>query len=532
MWLCTVSNIFTLLFSFFEYNILMLLNPVTKVLLICFCGFLLSLSAPGYDLWLLAWIGLVPLFIVIYTSKDIKSCVFLSFLFGFSYNISYGNWFFSIHPLTWMGFSINQSLCLTMFLYTFSASLASLYFVLFSICTFYIKKLSTKYNKGIQNTFLISIIWIIIFNKLQSSKYILGTPWTLIEYSQYKNLFLIQISEYFGSTFISFLIVLVNLIISNFLIWLFNIQKIGNRLIPKEPGYLEELIGSSLIVIIIVSASFFYGVFLYKQNEPVFSSESKTICLLQGNLPAKHTRGPTLDLLAAKNTYSKLTNKNNASLFIAPEGSIPTVYNADRLTQTWVEELVKNKKTDIIGGTYFVNENYMLTNSAIVYSPILSMNHLSRYEKERLVPFGEYTPLSFLLPNFLKKLATSAIGKGFSEGKEKGLLEVSFCKVGLNICFESIYPAIVRKQAFKGANLLVNISDLSWYSSNFLKQQFLAFGVFRAIENRKHFIIASNSGISAFIDPTGKIKSQSIPNNQGVLIDWINPLYKTTFYSK
>ena len=80
--------------------------------------------------------------------------------------------------------------------------------------------------------------------------------------------------------------------------------------------------------------------------------------------------------------------------------------------------------------------------------------------------------------------------------------------------------------------MLINLSDLSWFSNDRLKQQFLSFAVFRAIENRKWLIVASNNGISAFIEPNGKIKSQSLPNNQGVLMDWINPSSKITFYSR
>ena len=72
----------------------------------------------------------------------------------------------------------------------------------------------------------------------------------------------------------------------------------------------------------------------------------------------------------------------------------------------------------------------------------------------------------------------------------------------------------------------------SWFSSDLVKQQFLSFAVFRAIENRKPFIIATNNGISAFIEPSGKIKSQSLPNTQGILLDWVNPNKKVTFYAK
>ena len=186
----------------------MFINPFTKVLFICFCGFFLSLSAPGYDLWFIAWIGLSPLFIIINSTRSKREIVFLSFLFGFSYNFWYLHWLFSLHPLNWLGFSNSQSLLISSLSLIFVAAYNSLFFLLFALCLIWFKRNSIyPYNKGILSLLITAFIWLIIFNKIQTFKWLLGFPWTLIEYSQYKNLYLIQIAEYFGSISVSFLIV-------------------------------------------------------------------------------------------------------------------------------------------------------------------------------------------------------------------------------------------------------------------------------------------------------------------------------------
>ncbi|MBI3590555.1 MAG: apolipoprotein N-acyltransferase [Candidatus Melainabacteria bacterium] len=508
----------------------MSINPIGKIFLIFLCGSLLSLSAPGYDLWIIAWFGLTPLFIIINTSKKIKEVISYSFLFGLGYNLGYLNWLFSLHPLNWLGFNDFTSIVISVFVLVTVAVYNSLYFVIFGTVIFYLKSISVSpYDKGVPNLLLTTFIWLIVFNKLSTFKCLLGFPWTLIEYSQYKNLYLIQIAEYFGSISISFLIVFFNLLLADFLIWLVNIQKISNRYIPKDPGLISSIVKGFCLEIIFVFSSIVLGAYLYEKNHQDFTNKSQTLCVLQGNLPLKVTRGGKQDINFARKVYSDLIGANDAKLIITPEGALPTIFNKNLNVQYWLKTLASKKHLDIISGSY-CNQNDILTNCAVSCSG--SSKKFLYYEKERLVPFGEFTPFSFALPEFLKKFASNVIGDGFKEGKQSEPVSTSIGKAGINICFELIFPAIIRRHVIEHANFLVNISDLSWFSNDLLKQQFLSFAVFRAIENRKWVVIAANNGVSAFIEPTGKIRSQSLPNTRGVLLDWINPNSKITFYSK
>ena len=508
----------------------MLSHPVIKALLICLSGFILSLSAPGYDLWFIAWFGLIPFFIIIAISKKLTDLVSCTFLFGASYNLSYLCWFFSLHPLSWLGFNDLQSYILSFAAHVIVSSYNGLFFVLYAMGIYTIKRFApSNYSKGVLSYFISTILWLIVFNKLSASQYLLGFPWTLIEYSQYKNLYLIQLSEYLGSSFISFLIVFFNLAATNFVIWFFKIEKIGNKYIPKELGVFKDIAVSSMFIIALVSITTAFGFYLYSKHEQLFAKDTKKVCVLQGNLPIKTSRGPRINNALAIDTYGKLFRDLKADLFIAPEGALPTNFPHDYNTQKWVKAIAEKQHADIIFGTYQRDEN-KYTNSAVIYNR--KEQDFSFYEKERLVPFGEFTPLSFILPEPLKRLALFTVGTGFSSGKQNKPLDTTLGKAGINICFEIIFPTIIRKHALLDAEFLVNLSDLSWFSNNLIKKQFLSFAVFRAIENRKSVVIASNDGISAFIQPSGKIKKESKPKTQTTITDYISPNNIKTIYAK
>ena len=509
----------------------MFTNSLVKILLVSLSGVLLSFSAPGYDLWFLAWFFLAPLFIIINITKKIQGILFYSFLFGFTYNFGYLHWLFSIHPLSWLGIDNSLSLFISVLSLIIVSGYNALFFVLFSFLYFLVREFSVKpYNSGILNILFVTLLWLIIFNKISISESLLGFPWTLIEYSQYKNLFLIQIAEFCGSLSISFLIVFFNIVLAKTLLWAISVEKIGNRYIRRDSSQSGILISSFLFISVLIIFSLISGVCLYNKNKQKFSKTSQTVCILQGNLPLKVTRGQEMNLNYAKKIYSSLLSKIDAKLIIIPEGALPAIFNNDQDLQRWIKNLSHLKHSDIISGSYCL-QDINITNCAVSYSPLT--NNFSFYDKERLVPFGEFTPFSVLLPGVLKKLASNLIGDGFKNGdKKQEVISTSIGNAGVNICFELIFPDIIRKHVLSGANFLLNISDLSWFSNDIQKKQFLSFAVFRAIENRKWIAIASNNGISAFIEPSGKIKSQTIPNSKGVLLDWIQPNKKITFYSK
>jgi apolipoprotein N-acyltransferase len=131
---------------------------------------------------------------------------------------------------------------------------------------------------------------------------------------------------------------------------------------------------------------------------------------------------------------------------------------------------------------------------------------LSIYNKMHLVPYGEYVPLRRTLP-FIKKL-TAGIGD-FVTGREPVIMETPSFKIGSLICYEIIFPGLVRKFTDKGANILVTITNDAWFGRTSAPYQHFSMAVFRAIENRVPVIRAANTGISGFIDSKGRIRRSS-----------------------
>ncbi|MBI1859261.1 MAG: hypothetical protein HYR97_09145, partial [Candidatus Melainabacteria bacterium] len=251
---------------------------ILKLIASIICGSILSLSQPGFDLWFLAWIFLAPLFILINTSKKMLEVILFAGLFGFFYNAISLNWLLSLHPLTWLGLSYEESLFVSVLALLIPAFCNSLYFILFGILVFVMNnRAPSPYNNGFLKYLLLSIFWIIIFNKISSSKLLLGFPWTLIEYSQYKILPFIQIAEYFGSLFIGFILVMFAQVIADIFLNILNRERIGGRYLPKHPGNIEETYFGLLFILVLVIGIVINGKIAINNNEQSFTLDSKTI---------------------------------------------------------------------------------------------------------------------------------------------------------------------------------------------------------------------------------------------------------------
>jgi apolipoprotein N-acyltransferase len=152
-------------------------------------------------------------------------------------------------------------------------------------------------------------------------------------------------------------------------------------------------------------------------------------------------------------------------------------------------------------------------NSAFLFSPVTAMPGVpralrpaGRYDKQHLVPFGEYIPLRTILP--LPGPLVETMGD-FSLGNSVAPLSCGKAQLGVLICFESIFPDLARREVDAGATLLVNITNDAWFGRSSAPWQHLAMAVLRAVENRRSLARAANTGISGFIDPAGRTQKLS-----------------------
>ncbi len=154
---------------------------------------------------------------------------------------------------------------------------------------------------------------------------------------------------------------------------------------------------------------------------------------------------------------------------------------------------------------------------------------ISKYDKSHLVPYGEYVPFKKWLP-FLGKVVAQ-VGD-FQPGTPGKTLLWKQNALGVQICYEIIFPGLSRAMVKNDAVLLINITNDAWFGTTSGPYQHFSMTIFRAVENRRALARAANTGISGFIDPVGRILAAT-PLLEEAAVTWTLPLiYKKTFYTR
>jgi apolipoprotein N-acyltransferase len=176
-----------------------------------------------------------------------------------------------------------------------------------------------------------------------------------------------------------------------------------------------------------------------------------------------------------------------------------------------------------------VREGERYFNAALLETAGEAAGEVRRYDKQRLVPFGEYVPLGRWLP-FLKRIARAA--GDFSPGGRGANLEWQGAVLGTAICFEVTFPEDVARKVAGGAGILVTMTNDAWYGDTWAPWQHLRAAQFRAAENRRPLLRAAITGVSAIVDRRGELRQTLGVNEEGVLRDRIAPGAGLTFYTR
>jgi apolipoprotein N-acyltransferase len=280
-----------------------------------------------------------------------------------------------------------------------------------------------------------------------------------------------------------------------------------------HPGRKVKLAAAGALVLSVI-----YGAV---RVETMTLVEGPKLAVIQPNIPQKLKKASREDEQVAFDNYEKhvaLTLKaaeGKPDLVVWPEAAIYRgVYvnldEAPRWEETkWYKRLLEpadETEIPLLSGLLIVNywkdrpDQY--TNSAVLVEPGKGVT--GRYDKIHLVPFAEQYW-------FFKKLVHAISGlrlESMTAGREVPVWDLGGRKYGAQICFEAIFPDISREIARKGGSFTVNISNDGWFKDSFELDQMLVMARFRSIENRIHVIRATNTGISAFIEPTGRVQAK------------------------
>ena len=252
------------------------------------------------------------------------------------------------------------------------------------------------------------------------------------------------------------------------------------------------------------------------------------VALLQGSID-QYKKWDRTYVEEIQKTYEKLATKaaqSKPDMIIWPETSVPGYVLQDPPLRQWLLRLVRNSHTSHLVGAPTLN-NEMAYNSAFSIDPECSI--VGEYAKKHLVPFGEIVPWSNFLGRFIKVL--NDLG-GFTAGNRSPVLRVGGIPVGVNICYEAIFPDLVRQSVKQGAQVIVNLTNDGWYMKTAAPYQHWAPNIYRAVENNRWLIRADNTGISGIVDPRGHVHALSPIFQPGVIQGSIAARQRLSLYTR
>ncbi len=456
-----------------------------------FSGFLLVVAFPKYDYSLLLFVALIPILGAL-RGKSRRAGFWLGIVFGLTFYVGLLSW---ILYVTHVYGKLPLPLALGVLLLL--AGYLSLYKGLWAWGMVWAEKRGA-------NLLWFAPIWWVVMEYVQGYP-IDSFPWELLGHGLYRHPLLLQAADLIGVYGLSFLLVLINF---SLLLIFFPSSR------SRQPGRARTL----SLLIIFLAAWLGYGYYRQGTISRVIADSPKiTTAVIQGNIKQGEKWDPkiaqaTLETYArlTKQVLEKVTRTDEAitpPLVIWPESAAPFFFNHtpghDTPLDTITREVAKENRCFLLFGALGaakLPEGERLFNRAYLLNPQGEV--VGHYDKAHLVPWGEYVPFQRIF-FFIQKMVPM-IGD-FSEGPVGATLPLPQGKVGVLICYESIFGYLSRAQVDNGAHLLVNITNDAWFGTTSAPYQHMSMAVLRAVENRVSLARAANTGISTFISGDGRI---------------------------
>ncbi|MBI3596500.1 MAG: apolipoprotein N-acyltransferase [Nitrospirae bacterium] len=482
-------------------------------------GVLCFLSFPRYDLEALAWIALVPLFLAL-ENLTVRKSFGLGWATGTIYFLGTVHWV--TNTMIRYGklpavVSYPIMLLFVVYLGLYVAAFAALFVFLRRRTTF-------------PATLSAPVLWVSL--ELLRTYALTGFPWAALGYSQYLALPVIQIADTTGVYGVSFLIVLVNVAVAEGVLAL---------RVPRFRAAAWRPVATALVAVALVLG---YGAWRLSQDR-LSHPPTLRVGVVQANIP-QDKKWDAQFRQETINRYERLSGalaSQSVQLIVWPEAAMPFFFEEDPAFRQQVVETVREDRVPLLFGSPAVTtigRQLRMFNSAYFLSA--DGRVLGRYDKMHLVPFGEYVPLSTVL-FFVDKMA-EGIGD-FLPGNDYTVMTLPLIdepqqraqasappKMATVICFEVIFPDLVRRFVKQGAQFMTTITNDAWFGDSSAPYQHFSMVVLRAVENRVPFARAANTGVSGFIDRTGRIQEASRIFVEAARADVLRLRTQTTFYTR
>jgi apolipoprotein N-acyltransferase len=255
--------------------------------------------------------------------------------------------------------------------------------------------------------------------------------------------------------------------------------------------------------------------------------------LVQGNIEQSMKWRPEA-ARAIFTTYISMTRdvvRRGAQYVIWPESSTPFTFEGDPFGEQELRRLAREVQVPILFGSDQITsgEKESHYNAAFQLSP--DGTTAAVYRKIHLVPFGEFVPMSEWLTFFPPLVQTLAGFAPFTPGDAMVMLPVGEHLTSTAICYEVVYPSLVREAVLEGSELLTTITNDAWYGHSSAPYQHFEMASMRAIEHGRYLARAANTGISGVIDPYGRVVSSSALFEQTGLVEEVRFLTTRTTYT-
>ena len=350
-----------------------------------------------------------------------------------------------------------------------------------------------------------------------------GVPWGRIAISQTEMPILMQSASLFGSYFLTFIVVLINMLLAYAIV---NIEK-------------RRFLALSALGIFVANALF--GTVAYFLPT-VDEERSITVAAVQGNFPSQTNYGATA--VEVYKTYEKLTieaAEAGADVIIWPEGTFSISINqyfsykgkymslADR-----VSGLASEIGATIVLGSYTVSDGKLYNSMSAFYEN--GDQIIDAYSKMRRVPFGEYVPMKDLITSLVPQLGElNVLGNDVNRGTGyrtfPSTVGDSAVKVGTLICFDSIYEETGLGMAREGAEMLIVPSNDSWFYDSRALNMHHSQNILRAVETGKYTVNCGNTGMTSIVSDKGDVLVQIPIFEDGYAIGTVSPSSVRTLYS-
>lgn len=439
------------------------------------------LSFPNFDLWFLAWVSLAPLLIVTARTKTAARAFVAGWLWGAIF--FYGTCWWLTYPMIHYG-QISRWLAFPLLL--LPIGLVALFPALFA------GLLARAIQRfGFFTIAIAPLMWV----SVEFLRYaVTGQLWNALGYSQAFYPLFIQSARAGGVYAVSFLLIALNVA--------------GASLLVKKWKF-----AAGVTVITIGSAFLFsYGAHPFPSTRPI-GRASVIVVATQPNVPMdlsgdasemnallqRHftlTQTALNDLDSGKpGTYSSV---GLTRLVIWPESPMNFSYSRDPKLRDAIGTFARSNRTSVLLNSLEPASEGGDQNSAILVNEKGEMS--ARYDKIRLMPFGEYVPLPRWLPG--ASSVRGIVGE-FKPGSSYTLMPLGALRAGVFICIEAAHPSIARNFTNEGADVLINISNDGYLGPTPVMRQHLANAIFRAVENDRDLIRVTNTGLTAYISSSG-----------------------------